>query len=324
MKESTDDKRWLEFIEKLQTQADKQIERVWKTYLFIGTCVTILISFGIWFFGNSFSDFKSSITTEVRTEKDIVQRQVTMQIEQEFAKENITKIVEAKARERIDDVATILIKEQLSLLLDPKLAAINGDIETLSATLAEKSKISDETLIQVNQAIEDATKVLENMKTAADVITTILAAQNDDWEAFDQLRKWFEDKTFPLHALVGNVHATIRKSYSSSMAAYLNIPWTPGIDPAKMPLATFQKLLLELDPLFHGHLAKVVWDRSDIPKRERMQFLIQVLGTSKSLTARHFAATFFVDAASDKDLRWEPFQVDDLLAWWEKHKDEIK
>jgi len=199
-----------------------------------------------------------------------------------------------------------------------------NDARQLVDELDEKSKITDKKLDRVDQATTDAHEAIQDMKRATGFATTLLAAQNDNWNAFYQLRKWSNDKAFPLHEVAGNAYVKIRVSYSPIDPGYLNINWSPDIDPSKVALSDFEKTYSALNPIYHAHLVHVVWGRSDISKKERMSFLIQVLKTSNSLTAKHYAAKFFVGATGDKDLKWEPFNMDALHNWWKHHGDEIK
>ena len=200
-----------------------------------------------------------------------------------------------------------------------------NDASELVNKLQEKSEITDNKLTQLDDATQDALNALQGMERATDFATTLLAAQNDNWIAFDQLRKWADDKTFPLSEIAGNAYVKIRVSYGSVIEpGYLNINWSPGIDPSKLSQVEFTKSYLKLSPIYHAHLVHVVCGRTDIPKKERMTFLVHVLKSSNSLTAKEYAAKFFVQAAGDINLKWQPFNLVVLLNWWEKHKDEIK
>ena len=70
----------LDMYERLTDQSQKQINRAWKAYAILGGLLAVFITYG------ELSDFgfKSDIREEIRTEKDIVQKQVLSQIEKEF------------------------------------------------------------------------------------------------------------------------------------------------------------------------------------------------------------------------------------------------
>jgi nitrogenase subunit NifH len=97
-----------------------------------------------------------------------------------------------------------------------------------------------------------------------------------------------------------------------------------GIDPSELSLSQLKQTYLELDPINHAHLVHVVCGRYNLPKKDKMAFLVDVLRTSNSLTARYYAADFFLKAAADSQLKWQPFQIDPLLSWWEQYSDTIE
>lgn len=55
-----------------------------------------------------------------------------------------------------------------------------------------------------------------------------------------------------------------------------------------------------------------------------MTFFVEVLQTSGSITAKHNAAKYFIKAANDDNLDWNPFKIEPLLDWWDKNKAKIQ
>ena len=53
-----------------------------------------------------------------------------------------------------------------------------------------------------------------------------------------------------------------------------------------------------------------------IDKKDKMAFYINVLRNDDSLGATFLAGKYFVQAASDADLKWRPFSTKPLLDWW--------
>lgn len=198
------------------------------------------------------------------------------------------------------------------------------EAKKLVGELELKNEVIDERLSELGKTTDKAGEALKEMERVTGFATTLLAAQNDSWRAYDQLVKWSNDKDFPLREMATNALVKIRLSHAAFSWGYLHIIWPDRVDPSKRPLAYFRKALSENDSILHAHLVHVVWDRSDIPKIERMQFLIDVLETSNSLNAKNHAGKLFVEAAGDEDLKWIPFDTDALLAWWKTHKNDIE
>jgi len=200
------------------------------------------------------------------------------------------------------------------------------EAKKLVGELEEKSESTDKNLSELNKTMTKASVALEKIEQITDIATTILAAQNENWEAFDQLAKWVEDKSFPLRDTAANAYLKVRLSYveRTTDPGYLKINWVEGVDPNSLPLSRLVQNYSKLNSVYHPHFVNVVWGRSDIPKKDRMAFLIQVLTDSNSICARHFAGKYFVAAAGDADLKWKPFEIEPLLNWWKAHNNKIE
>jgi hypothetical protein len=199
----------------------------------------------------------------------------------------------------------------------------------LGDELSEKIKTTDIKLTQIDQATRNVQTALEKTEQIITFASVLLAAQNDDWHALDRLLQWANDANFPLRELAENGYMTIALSHLSVVKeAWAEVPWRQGVDPAHLSISELEKVYSALSPIYHAGIVRVVWKRSDIPKKERMEFLILVLKTSNSVSAKYCAARFFVEATGDEDLRPKfllvPLPVEPLSKWWEAHKDSIK
>ena len=191
--------------------------------------------------------------------------------------------------------------------------------------LTEKSQATDEKLDMIDETIVKAQEALKEIKRITEFATDLLAAQNDNWKSFEQLRQWGDDTSFPLNEVAVNAYVKIRTSYGGPIKyGYLNIKWPKEDDPAKLSMQDFLKTYRSLNPIFHTDLVNTVWEREDIPKKKRMAFLHEVIRTSNSLTARDYAADFFVREAGDDDLKWQPFNIKPILNWWEEHGESVQ
>ncbi len=200
------------------------------------------------------------------------------------------------------------------------------DAKELVSDLEKKALSTDKKLGVLDDTMAQASTTLDTMEKTTELTTTILSAQNDDWTAFAQLQTWEDDKTYPLRQVAGSAYVKIRLSYAERITApgYLTINWADGVDPSALSLAELEKSYATLNPLYHPHLVNFVWKREDLPKKSRMEFLVRVLQNGKSLCAKHFAGKFFVSGTGDNSLKWQPFQIEPLLKWWQDNADTIK
>jgi len=237
--------------------------------------------------------------------------------------------IKAAAEKAITDAAAIAdVKKRVeaqSVTVD-LVAKSASEAKSLVTELKKKSKKTKQELARLDKTMNKASSTLETMEKTAELATTILSAQTDDWGAFSQLQTWSEDKSYPFRQIVASAYVKVRLSYAERITSpgYLNIIWNDGIDPSALSLTELEKAYTTLNPLYHPHLVNIVWKREDIPKRSRMEFLVQILRNGESLCAKYFAGKFFVSGAGDNELKWQPFQIEPLLQWWKDNADSIK
>jgi hypothetical protein len=64
-----------------------------------------------------------------------------------------------------------------------------------------------------------------------------------------------------------------------------------------------------------------VWQRNDFTKKEKMEFLVDIIKSEKNLGFLEYAGQCFLEESKQKVY---PIAYWELLKWWEEHKDEIK
>ncbi len=79
--------------------------------------------------------------------------------------------------------------------------------------------------------------------------------------------------------------------------------------------------------MFQAGLVKFVWRNDNIPKTERMKFLADIirrdpaLANEWSLTSLYYVGKLF---AEEVGLKWNAFDIEQLLEWWEKNKESLE
>jgi len=69
-------------------------------------------------------------------------------------------------------------------------------------------------------------------------------------------------------------------------------------------------------------LLEYIWKtRTDIPKRERMQFIVDVFRNDSSLRAVEYARRYF---GGESKTMLKPLAIKQYLDWWEKNKESIQ
>ena len=221
-----------------------------------------------------------------------------------------------------------------------QISEIKGRIETQSATVDLVAKSADDArnlvrslekknsdieskVGKIDSDVQKSDKVLANLEKMNDFSSVLLAAQNDDAKAYEQLTKWIDKKDTPFWKIAANAVVKIRADAGGPIEpGFINIDWK-GIDPKSFSFPQITSVITAFLPIFHTALVHEVQNRSDFSKKDKMQFYIEILHSSNSLSAKNCAGKFFIAETGDSNLKWQPFSTSELFDWWNKNKDKV-
>ncbi|MFZ2147777.1 MAG: hypothetical protein WAV28_11210 [Sedimentisphaerales bacterium] len=322
-KKQEDEHQVIDEYQKIINRADKEIERVHRTYYLVSKILGVIIVAGItavtFITWNTIADMRGDLREETNTitsrfndEVDLVGRQVRSRIEEEFNKENIHDLVQTTAKERIDAVADVFISEKIDEKVIPLINVIVKQIED-----------ANNRLVALEDKFTNDLKVKQ--ETFIEYLITVSAAENGDRKSYERLKTWGEDNTFMLSSQANVAYGKIRSMHNSPIyRSGFNVPWKEGIDPSKLSLSDLKKNYENISasaPRLKLALIEYIWKREDIQKRNRMEFLIEVLKTDDSLDALEYAGRFFSEGAG---VKFHPLASKEILDWWGKNKEKIK
>jgi len=318
----------IDYYQKIIERADKEIGHVHSVYKWLAWILGIIIAVGVgigtYITWNTFSDMRrdlreetNAITSRFEKEVDLVGRQVRSRIEEEFDKENIHKLVQETTKKRIDEVADQLISKNINDKVMPLITTLVKQIEDANNRLTVMED-------RYKTAVELAENNLNKQETIIEYLKTVSAAQNDDRKAYEKLEAWSKDKSFLLSSQASIATLKIRSMHDNPLYTERNITWKAGIDPSKLTLSDLKKyyeVLQDFDSYKKTAMITYIWKREDIPTRNKMEFLIDVIKNDENLAAVEYAGRYFSQGAGfEKD----PLAVNDFVNWWNKNKDQIK
>ncbi|MGA2333013.1 MAG: hypothetical protein ABSG75_14760, partial [Syntrophales bacterium] len=330
----------LDTLQRIIDRSDKEVDRVYKIYRILAGAITLILVIGIGTLGyvsyNSVKDMQRDLRQEMdrlktraaqemndfqqktseefillknhlRSELEMVVtnvgKRVNQRIEDEFNKDNIQTLVNTKASERIDKVADLLIGQQVEKKIDPKM------------------KAAEEKIKDVNQQVAKTAESIKDLRSETDFITAVNAAQNNDRIAFEKLKMWAEDKSFPFYERAGQAFRKVMQDHQSAFGKTpVDVPWKEGVDHSKFTIEDLRKVYDDAGN-YKASVIKYVWERKDLTKKEKMQFLIDIIKSEKDLFFLEYAGRYFIQESKQKVYEiayWEH------LKWWDEHKDEIK
>lgn len=198
-----------------------------------------------------------------------------------------------------------------------------ADAKQLVDDLSEKNSKAEEKLSQIDKSISDGNLAVKELQLYTQFNTTVLAAQNDDRRAYDQLWTWSEDSSFSFQRAAAQAVQTIMDQHNPAMVrGGFNVSWNEGVDPQKLSLPELWKAFRSAPPHIRLGILEFVWEkRTDISKRDRLQFLADVLSNDESLQIIEYAGRYFAQGTGDK---LKPIAIGPHLKWWEENKDSIE
>ncbi|MDL2401584.1 hypothetical protein [Rhizobium mayense] len=188
----------------------------------------------------------------------------------------------------------------------------------LSEKAASQINIADQKLANLNATLSAAKVTLENLERDADFAKTIEQAQNDDRVAFDKLSSIASDQNSPYAKRAADAWSVIMDAHSQGIyESNFTIPWPVGVNPATYSLADLKQLFASAPTAFKPAVLEYISKRDDIPKLQKLDFLMEVMKTDASLKAVEYAGRYFT---TDTDLKIKPLALDYLSNWWSEHR----
>ncbi len=277
---------------KLSEHASNQIDRTWDAYRRLGTLITILFAVGLGIGTFLLFDTRQGINDEL----DIVKERVENRIDEEFRKENIAKLVETKAVERIDKVADEIIEKRITEKTVPIVNSVDNikdNIENFKEDFNKKAEVLPALLL-------------------------VAKAQSDDRGAYEELKKSESSSNLEIAELAKTTISKITESYQSVgfyLAGSVTIGTKPGIE------ADVEELINGLshsDPRIRKGIMDTLYEKDD---KSAIPQIIERLRKDDSLAV---CAAAFRTLNKLTEQKIQPFDFESWYSWWEKNKVDFK
>jgi hypothetical protein len=193
--------------------------------------------------------------------------------------------------------------------------------------LEELSKKNVEMESYLEKSVKLTSKIVGLQKKSAlinEFMMTVLNAQNDCRKSYDRLLEWSEDKSFLLNKQAWQVWKGITSKHNpTTYRTGRTVPWKEGVDPSILTLSDLKRNYQGQDALsfYKPVLIEYIWKRDDIPKKEGMAFMIEVIRNDDSLTAVEYAGRFF---AKEAGIKVVPIAIKEFSKWWDENKDDFE
>ncbi len=202
---------------------------------------------------------------------------------------------------------------------------IEGKARQVLTEIQAVQNLSKQAQSQAETAGALVTKVqaaLGELRMAVDFYLVSLAAMSDDRQAFDQLWLWGNDNTYPFRGKAVQVFNKVVYEHMRPIwvTGWVTVPWPKDVDPSKLTLDGLTSFYYASDDIIRLGVMEFILKRTDIPKKQRLQFLVDVMKKEKSLKAMELAGLLFREESGQ---RIKPLYYWEFIKWWDKHKGEI-
>ncbi|MBN2131626.1 MAG: hypothetical protein JW741_19160 [Sedimentisphaerales bacterium] len=228
-------------------------------------------------------------------------------VAQQFDEPRIQEITRDAAASR----ASVLMEEQIQ----PEVAKFKEEI-------SEKNNEAGEKIASLEESLAAATSVLSRLTSTNRFMETVVAAQNDDRVAFDQLELWANDPSDECHdqSLAAWMAILEDNSAGPFFIPTDKLPWKEGYDPSQLNLDELRERYHKLPALLRPALINYIGKREDLNKLDRLDFMMEVMKSDPSLKVVRYAGYYF-NKGTNQHIK--PLAVSYLSEWWSEHRNEF-
>jgi hypothetical protein len=225
------------------------------------------------------------------------------------------QFVEPQIKVNVDRILEEKTKAYIAGRLDP----VEKQVKDASEDIARRTEDANAKLKQVEALIAKFSQAERDLVEKTEFATLVIDAQSDDRTAYDKLRQIAADLKNPFHERARQSANEVMNKHSMPFEVGGDkVPWAEGTFPNKLSLKQLAESF-DTNPGWVKHaLINYVSSRIDIPRIERLDFMVHVMKEDKSLEAVEAAGRRFGQETSQEI---KPLATDYFLEWWAKNRD---
>lgn len=227
--------------------------------------------------------------------------------------------------ERIDASDALGKAKSAAIDANHALVQVLSDANEIKHLKSKADKLHS--LLEKNSKLTSALVEIQQKSVAINVfMMTVISAQNDDRQAYEQLSILEKDNQSPFQQHALNTKMNIRLQYGERLGSAGGLSsiapqWKEGVDPNALTISQVIDEYNETSWYFHSGLIAYIWKRNDFSKKDRMQFLIDTLEKERNLKAVCIAQYLL---SKEANIKFNPLVIEPLLEWWKENKHNFK
>ncbi len=189
--------------------------------------------------------------------------------------------------------------------------------------LSEKNSTAEEKLSQLDIYIKEGKIAVKELQLYILFNRVVLAAKNDSRKAYDQLWAWSRDSSYLLQKDATQTIQTLVDQHDPKMTiSNTSVSLNDGTNLSTLSLPLLRTAMLSSPPNIRRCVVEFVWKkRTDKSKKDRLEFLVDVIRNDESLLVVEYAGRYFEEGTGDK---FKPLATEKHLEWWKENKGSIE
>ena len=201
-----------------------------------------------------------------------------------------------------------------------EIALVVNDAKKADTDLGEVEQIvrkANEKLAAIQQAVSDGEQSLNRLNLIVEFSMLLARATNDDRYAFDVLVEIAQSEG-AFKQIANRAVIEIANDINRPVRNEPKFPWyVYNIDPEKASIDEWRSIYNHVPELYRPVFLSQFWQQTRFPKRDRHEFLYQIIRSDSSLRALHRACMLMNQEANiNKNILAKEL----YLQWWEKEK----
>ncbi len=164
---------------------------------------------------------------------------------------------------------------------------INPEVERFEKQISEN-------VDQINALATNAVLTVKRLEEQSQFLSVMTGALSGSRKNYEQLVKWSRDQSYPFQAEAASAALL---NFPNPLSPTFNLKWRDGIDPSKLTLEEIINDFQYIPGENHQAFVQFVWNRNDLTKRDRMEFLLNVILNDENLRAVFYAVQLFAGEA---------------------------
>ncbi len=200
----------------------------------------------------------------------------------------------------------------------------NDSITTQTRALSKELENAGEKTALIDASLIQARKALQNLDEAIEFMMIVMKASNNDRHAFDRLWDLCEDKSYIFCDEAVQTWRRIMSEYDVVIPITYDCPFPDSIKAkiSNTTLDALKSIYWEMRPFSRPWLIQHINERGDIARKEKMQFLADILQNESGLSEVAVAGRFFRVYSGQEKVNSIASRI--FLSWWSQHKDSLQ